>query len=959
MKKFLLFFSFSLLGSLLVAQNISLYSENSSLRNNETIQLLNEIAGYPIHYFPEATFDNDLQIITTSDVLFMSNDNHHPLSEEAYYENFSKILSNDGIIFLDYYSDTQLGELFGKLSKTEKQYYHTKIKFDKDALGLDASWLNDALELEIPLSKDGVKTFAVWELDPTEATPIAYYEDGTVAITCKSHGKGKAYFFGMPWRRLTYFPRNNRDLSAQRSYNNGFEPGADIIPLLIRGIIEDHFPVTVWKHTLPKDYKSALVITHEVDKEKSYEKAHCFIDYEKEHHIPAHYFIGTKYINDFASAPLYNDYQGKELLNTLVDAGFTVGSNSVGGFKDFYDNEIFPLGVSSISAESYSPFNDGNITVRGTVLGELMVSKEILEQDGAKTITSYRSGSMRFNKYLPEGLQIAQYKTESSFYANDVMTGFPYFLQKGQSSTEALVDVLEIPVHINDAVDFMNKDEYCKAVDIWEEVIGKYSENYAPVILSIDPDKDYKLAALDMLRHRIEGQTEFLNFEELNTFWRERQNLSYQTDLNSTNKVLTITIPESILPISDNQSLHITKGKSLNSIIVVSDAGMAIDHQLIDWDEESYLLRFAPSIKDFNIEIGKLACSELNATFSFDGEPIVDFDSIQWDFGDGCLMRSSTLNTVKHNFTQSGSYDVSLTIWNNGVYSTIVKTKAIFIPSPPIANFQYLVNDTRHYAPLLVSFYDKSVSDADDSLSSKWSFYDNGKAHVFTNSIMQYEFKIPGLYEINYEVTNANGCMSHYVGYITVKSSLQINEKPYIIGKCNEECAKGLNYRVEEDTLIIYGTVTKNCCAEHTVVVHNFGDTIKMVTFDTYYEGDVCDSVCDYCFEFKILNFSRKTCELQFDDTVMHINNPTQNKSIKEISAQDIWLQPNPTTGMVNVKGLRAYNKIHVEFYSLQGVLLSQSHSISEALEVPIESGVCILKLTVDDKTVVKRVVKK
>ena len=55
-----------------------------------------------------------------------------------------------------------------------------------------------------------------------------------------------------------------------------------------------------------------------------------------------------------------------------------------------------------------------------------------------------------------------------------------------------------------------------------------------------------------------------------------------------------------------------------------------------------------------------------------------DYDDLQWDFGDGNTS-SATVETVSHNYSASGSYNVTLTIWsdNMGCYSS--KTEQIFV----------------------------------------------------------------------------------------------------------------------------------------------------------------------------------------------------------------------------------------------------------------------------------------
>ena len=1109
--------------SFLLSQNVAWFNTGGIFVNSqETVATMMDVAGVPLYQLRNSDLMHEY------DLLFMVDCSSHSGSDSYYLDKYYNYIEGGGVLFSDYYSsNNNYGEVFGLSSEVYSKHYEVG-SFN---ISKEDDWINSENEFVIPLAASGIRPFAVYEILPTTASVFASYEDSTVAITRNTIGEGVSYFFGPSWKRLVTFPRNNRDLSAQRSYSNGFEPGADIIPLLIRGIIEDHFPVTVWKHTLPKDYKSALVITHDVDKANSYENAQSFIDYELENNIPAHYFVGTKYVDDASSGPLYNEYKGKELLNTLLDAGFTVGSNGVGGFTDFEDEDVFPLGTSDVTTASYSPFYNGDSTSGGTVLGEVLASKQILERDGDSRITSFRSGRLRFNKYLPTGLQIAQYAAESSFRANDVMTGFPYFLQKDLSSTEPLVDVLEIPVHISDAVDYLNADEYSKAVDIWEDVIGKCSDNYAPVTLAIDPDKDYKLAALDELLQRIKGKTELINFEELNAFWRERRNLTYKTSLDSTNKVLTITIPESVLPISDNQSLHITKGKSLDSIIVVSEAGMAIDHTLLDWDEESYLLRFVSAANDFVVRQTGITCLELKAEFSLsdpsysvdsllwyfgDGEvqmvydniplkhiyttegqyevtldiyahgvrskcsqvfdvqlapapsayfdvlvsdttygvPLeahfssalsgddsghclwkisqgdfeiessdrdfqylftspgiysitlqtenslgctnryermievqpyefgvhafdvatypkvcgaleadfvvaeelgVDYDSLVWDFGDGQSVLPTSLNEVTHFYTTEGTYNVQLTVWRYGAQTTIEKPCTVFVPELPRANFTYEVADMGHFAPLTVYFQNTSLSDAKDTLSCKWSFYDDGEMQEKTADHFLHVFEQPGFYPITLEASGLCGAVSQRDSFILVKDPLQIDEVEYIVGDCNETCPmSGVNYRISNDTLIVFGSVEQNCCSYKTAVVSDYQDTIKITTFETYENGEACTCLCDYCFEISIPNFNRAECALLFDDQSYHIENNTR---LEDISSS-VRIVPNPTHDYLRIQVDGNYQNISAVFYDLQGNKLSETTFINQPIEVPIESGVCILRLMLDDELVLKKIVK-
>ena len=710
--------SIVLQGSQVFSQKIGYYTSGGTQNNSvESVKTICEVMGYPVESVGESlgTVDalHDLKAIVNYDVVFLIDCSSYSLDKQLYADEFKAFLNKGGLLFADYYSTYFSESIFGTQLSELKTDAHTRISLVPEVIGEGMHWLNDSLEQVIPMCRDGKLSFRVYDLSPTTATPIAYYEDDKVAVTCQYYDNGKAYFFGPSWKRLVTFPRNNKDIDAQRVSSNGFEPGADIVPLLIRGIIEGHFGVTVWKHTLPKDDQSVLMITHDVDATSGYDTAQHFINWEAEHRIPGHYFLTTKYFDDGVTGPFYtqsNDVTGKEILNKILDNGLTVGSHSVGHFRDMGDRDVFPLGVMDVNQATYAPYNDGEETVGGTLLGEFVVSKQILAADGDLEVKSFRSGHLVFNKRQAEGLEMAGYKMESSFSANDVMTGFPYFLQKDQSSVGALVDVLEIPLHISDVIDNLDKDNYLEAVDLWYSALQKYGENYAPVTLLVHPTRYYKIAAIDSLIRRTEGKTTLVNFEAMNDFWRERHDLKYSTTVDS--GVLTISVPDSLLPISSTQSLHITKGKALDAVMVKSNSGRVIDFDLQDWGDDGLLLRFASVTKDFSLATELLSPTHLKATFAFDGEPQVDFDSVRWDFGDGQYVLHTYFNQVTHYYDVAGYYDVSLIVWHNGVKTAILKKRMVYLPeqsagmtngaSDISAQFRLFPNPTTQYVSVQV-----------------------------------------------------------------------------------------------------------------------------------------------------------------------------------------------------------------------------------------------------------------
>lgn len=120
-------------------------------------------------------------------------------------------------------------------------------------------------------------------------------------------------------------------------------------------------------------------------------------------------------------------------------------------------------------------------------------------------------------------------------------------------------------------------------------------------------------------------------------------------------------------------------------------------------------------------------------------------DTFLWQFGDG---DSSTAQNPVHQYTDTGSYNVSLTVTNSGC--AVTTTKPAFIRSkPPIANFGY-TNDCQNRKGF--AFSDSSVG----ATSWLWDFGDG------TTSTLQNPFHVfPAFTSYNVSLTVMNDTCSH------------------------------------------------------------------------------------------------------------------------------------------------------------------------------------------------------
>ncbi|MCG8603447.1 hypothetical protein MJD09_00395, partial [bacterium] len=449
-------------------------------------------------------------------------------------------------------------------------------------------WLDDSLEQTISLGRPSyVDVISTRGYAVDQATPLAFFDDGSVAIAKNEYGTGLAYTLGFSFKDMILRNQLNRDYDAERSFSNGFEPTSDTIILFLRGIYEAHVPFAVWKHTSPYKSQATLMITHDVDSQSGMDMMNDFADLENQHGVTATYNITTHYIDDFNDGDYYTP--NIPLLRRLLEKNQKIGSHSVGHFLDFGDEERFPEGSAGNTRESYSPYYDGVSTFGGTVYGELEVSKNLLENDLGAVPRTFRTGHLTFNRKQINVLDELGYQYDSSFSANDVLTNFPYICHYDRSFNGGVSNIYEIPMTISDAGKLpITAENWPTRVDLWLSIIAKNAANHAPTVLLIHPNREFKLLAEERLLRNVPDEILIMDMDTFGEYWRRREALTYETSL--TDRALTITLSEKSMPLDPRLSLIVNKGDLLSEVIVQTDNGQPVLHQASEWTNSSLLL---------------------------------------------------------------------------------------------------------------------------------------------------------------------------------------------------------------------------------------------------------------------------------------------------------------------------------------------------------------------------------
>lgn len=337
---------------------------------------------------------------------------------------------------------------------------------------------------------------------PGTCVPLAWWDTSDAALVRCNLGAGRAYVFGWRLRPLLTLPEREIVPGTEPPNTNAFVPDADIARLLMRGSYEGYAPNLEERQFAPGGHHAALIITHDVDAIVSYENVPKYVDLEKSLGIKSTFLFTTNPYDTGWIAPMY-DGTGMESIQYALDAGFDIESHSFGHFPDF---ATAPFGTGSETAANYMPmFSWTTMLTSGmSVLGEMGVSRWLLQNDFGVSVEGFRSGYLDIPGDFLKGLSETGYERDTSYSAGLTRGSFPFVTFDVDTSTGTVTTypVMEYPVTISDeTIDSSTYDQYLSE---WESVIRANYANNAPTILLLHPvDATIRLQALQDLLQRV------------------------------------------------------------------------------------------------------------------------------------------------------------------------------------------------------------------------------------------------------------------------------------------------------------------------------------------------------------------------------------------------------------------------------------------------------------------------
>jgi len=423
-----------------------------------------------------------------------------------------------------------LGELFGVGPGTEASS-RLRLRWSQATGEPEAD--------EIVVSSAGEAKVASVGYAPGTAQVAARFDDGSTAAACRQVG-GQACVLGVDLGSLAQRSMNGRAEALARRYVNGYEPSLDSLFRWVRDLYVAGEPMPWLVSTAPAGKQVSILFTHDVDYGPSVHNALAYADALKARDIRGTFYVQTKYMKDYNDKVFFDEAAVADVKGLLA-RGQEVGSHTVAHSGAF--EHTMPLGNGRERYPRYRPFVETVDTVRGaSILGELRVSKFLLERLAGAQVVSFRPGRLAYPFTLPQALDASGYRYSSSITANTVLTHLPFQLTDGRADG-ALQPVFEFPVAIEDEA----PPPLLQRLDAADALVARVARDRGVVTVLIHPNTvGDKLAFEAALADRWKGRAWMGATDRFGDWWSARDALELDVEPRGAGWALTAAAPRAV-----------------------------------------------------------------------------------------------------------------------------------------------------------------------------------------------------------------------------------------------------------------------------------------------------------------------------------------------------------------------------------------------------------------------------
>lgn len=479
-------------------------------------------------------------------------------------EGLRRHVSDGGCLLATQVLGADLKDLFG-FTQVEETREHYEVNFDPANTAIP-TWLTHERERTVRLGNpQRPHTWIGTQHYLGTDQILATYQDGKAAWIAKDHpGGGKAMALGFDLGFFILKCQADRDDEASRSYVNDYEPSVDVWLRLLRNLYQKHEPLAVTVDTVPEGQRLAAVMTFDIDYVKSMPNMVAYRDLLKTNQVPATFFIQAKYYRDYNDSGFFND-ESVSLLRSMQESGIEIASHSV-AHSDMFAR--LPVGTGSEVYPEYQPrvFNKGD-TRNASVMGELRVSKYLLEKVVGTSVRSFRPGYLACPPTLPQAMEAAGYRYSSSVTGASVMTYLP-FRKLYNREYSGSTGVYEFPVTVEDEHKPLMDERVDSAVRLAEK-LAEYGGTFN--VLSHPNVLDYKYRFFEKILPRLKNLAWMGTISQFGDWWSAREQLEIDVARRDQHILVAISAPQPVkgitlhLPASWKPAAALPEGSKLET----------------------------------------------------------------------------------------------------------------------------------------------------------------------------------------------------------------------------------------------------------------------------------------------------------------------------------------------------------------------------------------------------------
>ena len=349
----------------------------------------------------------------------------------------------------------------------------------------------------------------------TGAAVLARYEDGKASLICRKD-VGRACVFGVDLGALTQRAYNGRGEAIASAYVNTYEPSLDVLYDWLADFYVQGEPAPWLISPTPTGRQLSIVLSHDLDFGPAVVSARRTAEVLRGAGVQGTFFMQTKYVKDFNDRAFF-DASAVKHLAAIHALGMEIASHSVAHSRTF---KSFPMGTGQERFPDYRPFvRTQEITERGSILGEVRISKYLLEALLPIQVKGFRAGYLSNPFQLPDALAAGGYSFDSSITANATLSHYPFQLTYGRGNG-ALAPVFEFPVTIEDEAPPALSHRQDAAFGVVEQI----ARRHGVAVILLHPDVGgQRLAFEQQLVKRFQRRAWFTTLANLGAWWKARE----------------------------------------------------------------------------------------------------------------------------------------------------------------------------------------------------------------------------------------------------------------------------------------------------------------------------------------------------------------------------------------------------------------------------------------------------